>query len=208
MTEQKGEPKGGARMCRQDPELIEQAQRNGIKVRKSICQFCPFRFDCHYLQMVDEVAELKDRILLLSHEMMFLMPAWMRADLHIIDESVVTKFAVEERIEPGLLFQPGLWSRLPFFERTALAVRDALQKPGHELEVLKAAGIDDEDLGHCAAYLRGVHETELGSIRDILEVDDDEGGDARRGEALSGCAGSQRGACGPWRASSAACGRS
>jgi hypothetical protein len=183
MTEKDGEPKGGERMCRQDPELIDQAQRNGIKVRKSICNFCPFRFDCDYLQQVDEVAELEDRILLLSHEMMFLMPEWARAELHIIDESVVTKFAVEDRIEPGLLFQPDLWTRVPFYEHTAMAVRDALQKPGHELEELKAAGIEDKDLANCAAHIRIIHDNELQAIREALEVPDDEGGAARRAKA-------------------------
>jgi hypothetical protein len=184
MTEEKGEPKGGARMCGQKPELIELAQNSGLSVRKSICKFCPMRFDCAYLQQVDQVAETKDRILILSHEMLFLMPSWMQANLHIIDESVVTKFAIEDRIEPDLLFQPDLWRRVPFFERTALAVRDAMQKPGHELEELLAAGVTDDDLKQCAAYLHAVHDAELQNIREALEVEDNEGAAVRYGNAL------------------------
>ena len=41
--EKEGEPKGGARMCGQDPELIERAQTQGINVRMEICKFCPLR---------------------------------------------------------------------------------------------------------------------------------------------------------------------
>ena len=184
MTEQKGEPKGGERMCRQEPELIEQAQKAGLSVRKSICKSCPFRFDCAYLEQVKEVSDLEDRILVLSHEMIFLMPEWMRASLHVIDESIVTKFAVENRIEPDLLFQPDLWNRVPFFEKTALDVRDALQKPGQELEELQRGRRHDDKLKHCAAYLRAIHDEELWSIRNALEVDEDEGGDVRRANAL------------------------
>ena len=67
-----------------------------------------------------------------------------------------------------MLFQPGLWRGVPFLEKTARAVRDALEQAGRELEVLRDAGVTDDDLKHCAQYLRDCHDAVLWRVRKAL----------------------------------------
>jgi hypothetical protein len=166
--EKEGEPKGGFRMYGQDPELIERAQTQGVNVRQGICKFCPLRDGCDYLAQASEIRETPDRIVIGSHELIFLPGSWFKARTTIIDESVVGNFTLEEHTEPELLFQPGLWSGVPLLEKVARAVRDALEQTGRELEVLRDAGVTDKDLAACAKHLRDRHDGVLWRVQDAL----------------------------------------
>jgi hypothetical protein len=87
-------------MCRRS-DLAEVVSRVGGSVKKILCEACPFRHNCAYLEQEDELRNLEVGLFILPHDYATVpsCPA-PRPDRVIIDESIIPKFVDHFSIHP------------------------------------------------------------------------------------------------------------
>jgi hypothetical protein len=180
-THEYKEPDAEPRLCGRNKKTIDEAQKQGIDINFTVCATCPHNGKgelpaCGFKLQLEEMPEDDcGRIIVAAHPVAFIGSELFRADLVVIDESMLSHFTGKHRIEPALLLAPEIWAASgPLtgtgYRDTAVAVAAALQERGQELAHLRAAGISEAALRACAGYLDTCHDLALTEAKELLQA--------------------------------------
>lgn len=79
------------------PRAVESVVKAGIGVETSLCAACPSRGTCAYQKQINSLRYRKGRLIIGTHEHLFLNTIPTGIDLLVVDESVVMKATVTHR---------------------------------------------------------------------------------------------------------------
>jgi hypothetical protein len=171
--ERRGEP-----MCARN-KLADRLSAIGVNVQETLCDKkgdrCPHFDNCGYQRQRRAFQEGNGGVFFGAHEYAFHPSPAPRADLVVVDESLVLKAATECSFHPDLLLDNGPWQKASLsaaldYRQVAVAIRDALvEHSGQELAYLQSAGLDKRRLQRAIKYLRAIEEDTITGIHPSMD---------------------------------------
>jgi hypothetical protein len=142
--------------------VVNRAATMGVNVQSAICDGgCPLRFSCGFQRQVTILRANPVGLFFMAADYLWLPCPAARADIVIVDESVIGKTAEVVSFDPARILDDSKWAcpkdlgRAMYLRQTASLVRAALpEHPGRELMFLRSKDITEAPLKECADHLR------------------------------------------------------
>lgn len=163
------DPRGDGKqtMCRRAP-VANKVAALGLSVREKLCQSCPFRAGCAYLEQDRAIADQGAGVFVLAHDYLYIPSpvegAKLRRDIVVIDEDVTMKAVGGVEFAPSRIKDLGAWERVKIEDladahATACKVHDAVLDPA-PLARLRSDGVTLDAL------------KDLRRVLDVMAVDE------------------------------------
>jgi len=171
-------------------EVVNRAAAMGINVQEEICNNgCSLRFSCGFQRQAAVLRNDPIGLFVMAADYLWLPCPAPRADLVIVDESVIAKAIETISFNPARIVDDHKWAARDLddamaFRATALLVRAAVvEHPGRELKFLRSYDVTDRALKESIDHLFSKHEAkatvnggmtdkQIARILDAVEVRD------------------------------------
>ena len=132
----------------------------GVNVQEEICNNgCPLRFSCGFQRQATVLRNDPLGLFVMAADYLWLPCPAPRADMVIVDESVIAKATETISFDPARIVDDQKWAARDLddamaFRATALLVRAAVvEHPGRELSFLRSCDVTDRALKECIDHL-------------------------------------------------------
>jgi hypothetical protein len=171
-------------------EVVNRAAAMGIKVQEEICNNgCSLRFSCGFQSQATVLRNNPLGLFVMAADYLWLPCPASRADMVIVDESVIGKATETISFDPARIVDDHNWAARDLddamaFRATALLVRAAVvEHPGRELNFLRTCDVTDRALKECIDHLfnkeeakatmnGGMTDKQIAGILDAVEARD------------------------------------
>ena len=141
-------------------EVVNRAAAMGINVQEEICNNgCSLRFSCGFQHQATVLRNNPLGLFVMAADYLWLPCPAPRADMVIVDESVIAKATETISFDPARIVDDQKWAARDLddamaFRATALLVRAAVvEHPGRELSFLRSCDVTDRALKECIDHL-------------------------------------------------------
>jgi hypothetical protein len=171
-------------------EVVNRAAAMGINVQEEICNNgCSLRFSCGFQRQATVLRINPLGLFVMAADYLWLPCPAPRADMVIVDESVIAKASETISFDPARIVDDHKWAARDLeeamaFRATALLVRAAVvEHPGREPKFLRSCDVTDRALKECIDHLfskeeakatvnGGMTDKQIGSILEAVEARD------------------------------------